>query len=222
MTHAYDEIYLNKAQTVLGAMIDYAVNGLNRNLSEFFSLFIATGKAASFESGDMNIIAGKSGRELALDVLNKANIRIDSPAAFINYERSEEFWCGWALAYYQWDMDLPFSFITGRIPVTSILSLYNPYHEMDIRQFRDKLNRMLSDTVIETNLKHHRTQIGLSQSALAKLSGVPLRTIQQYEQRQKNINKANAESIQRLSSSLCCKPSELMEVNIDWTPSGRM
>ena len=222
MTHAYDEIYLNKAQTVLGAMLDYAVNGLNRDLSDFFGLFIATGKAASFESGDMSIIAGKSGRELAIDVLSKANISIENPAAFTRFERSEEFWCGWALAYYQWDMAVPFSYITGRIPVTSILSLYNPYHEMDVRQFRDELNRMLSDTVIETNLKLRRTQIGLSQSDLAKISGVPLRTIQQYEQRQKNINKANAESIQRLSSSLCCKPSELMEVYIDWTPNGRV
>lgn len=86
---------------------------------------------------------------------------------------------------------------------------------MDIRQFRDKLNLIINDTFIETNLKQYRTQIGLSQSALAKISGVPLRTIQQYEQRQKNINKANVESIQRLSSSLCCKPSELMEINID-------
>lgn len=215
MTHAYDEIYLNKAQTVLGAMLDYAVNGLNRDLSDFFGLFIATGKAASFESGDPNTIAGKSGKELTLDVLEKANIHVDTTPCFSSYERSEEYWCGWALAYYQWDKAISFSYINQRIPVKSILSLYNPYHEMDIRQFRDKLNLIINDTFIETNLKQYRTQIGLSQSALAKISGVPLRTIQQYEQRQKNINKANVESIQRLSSSLCCKPSELMEINID-------
>ena len=36
---------------------------------------------------------------------------------------------------------------------------------------------------------------------------------QQYEQRRKDINKAQAEYVIKLLQVLCCKPQELMEVN---------
>ncbi len=212
MIHAYDEIYLNKAQTVMGSMLDFAVNGLKNNLSDFFNLFIATGTASSFESGNPNTIAGKSGKELTIDVLNKANIHIDCTPVQSSFERTKEYWLGWSLAYYQWEKGIPFSYIIRRVSLDSILALYDPYHEMDIRQFRDKLDQILSDTNTETNLKQLRKKIGISQRDLAKLSGVPVRTIQQYEQRQKNINKAGTECIQKMSSALCCSPSELMEM----------
>jgi DNA-binding transcriptional regulator YiaG len=62
-----------------------------------------------------------------------------------------------------------------------------------------------------TRLKALRLKNGLSQSALADASGVPVRTIQQYEQRQKDINKAHFEYIIRLAAALNCEPSELFE-----------
>ena len=40
---------------------------------------------------------------------------------------------------------------------------------------------------------------------------MPVRTIQQYEQRQKNINKAQAEYLIMLSDVLCCEVIDLME-----------
>ena len=48
---------------------------------------------------------------------------------------------------------------------------------------------------------------------LAELSGIPLRTIQQYEQRQKNINKAQIEYLLSLSKTLCCNIEALLEIN---------
>lgn len=74
-----------------------------------------------------------------------------------------------------------------------ILQLYAPYHEMDIRQFVDKMNELYLEAKKETNLKIRRNELGVSQSKLAELTDVPVRTIQQYEQRQKNINKEQAE-----------------------------
>ena len=62
-----------------------------------------------------------------------------------------------------------------------------------------------------TSLKKMRVKNGLSQSALAKAAGVPLRTIQQYEQRQKDINRANLEYIIMLSRALHCEPADLLE-----------
>lgn len=63
----------------------------------------------------------------------------------------------------------------------------------------------------ETNLKLLRHQAGLTQKQLADLSGIPLRTIQQYEQRRKNINKAQAEYLIMLARSLSCEAEDLLE-----------
>lgn len=94
------------------------------------------------------------------------------------------------------------------------MSLYMPYHEMDIRQFVDKMNELYRIAKPDTNLKIMRLKIGLSQREIAEQSGVPIRTIQQYEQRQKNINKASAEYIVALSRVLFCSPDELLEIEI--------
>ena len=69
--HAYDKLYLEKARTALGRMLDFAVHDLKHDLSAFFNLFIASGIAERFEHGDFTILAGKSGIELAYMVLDE-------------------------------------------------------------------------------------------------------------------------------------------------------
>ena len=64
----------------------------------------------------------------------------------------------------------------------------------------------------ETNLKMRRQQAGFSQRELAELSGIPVRTIQQYEQRQKSINKAQVEYLLILARILCCDVENLIEI----------
>ena len=66
-----------------------------------------------------------------------------------------------------------------------------------------------------TNLKFYRLKAGISQKELAKYSNVPLRTIQQYEQRQKNINAASVETIIKLAKVLFCSVEDLVEVSIE-------
>ena len=51
----------------------------------------------------------------------------------------------------------------------------------------------------------------LTQKELADRSGVKLRTIQQYEMRTKNINKAAAETLQQLAQVLLCSIEDLLE-----------
>lgn len=52
----------------------------------------------------------------------------------------------------------------------------------------------------------------MTQKELAEQTGIPLRTIQQYEQRQKNINKAASENLIALAEVLMCEPKELCEI----------
>lgn len=211
MMHAYDKTYLDKARTALGRMLDFAVYDLHYDIEVFFDLFLTSGVAVRFETGDFTVLAGMSGVELAYEVLEHSGI--DSPRITPNYtmNRSEEYWTGWALAYYQWDTTLRFSEIIHYIPIKDIMALYTPYHEMDIRHFVDKMNELYRTAKPDTSLKLLRKIAGLTQQELAEQSGVPLRTLQQYEQRQKDINKAQAGYLVMLARVLCCEPEDILE-----------
>lgn len=211
MINAYDKVYLENARKNLGRMLDFAVYDLKYDIADFFELFINSGVANRFGNGDFNVLVGMSGVELAYEVLDKSNISFKRVTPDYPINRSEEYWTGWALAYYQWETSLSFEEIVRYIPIKAIQSLYYPYHEMDIRQFVDKMNSLYKLAKPETNLKFFRQNAGLSQLELAGLSGVPVRTIQQYEQRQKNINKAQAEYLMAIAKVLCCEMKNLME-----------
>ena len=182
MIHAYDKVYLEKARTALGRMLDFAVYDLHLDLTEFWKQFLDSDVCKRFEQGDSSLLAGMSGIEMAYAVIGDTTERTQPKPSM---DRSEEYWLGWALAYYQWNTGIPFREIVDAEDITKIKALYSPYHEMDIRHFCDLLDeRYLSNRT--TKLKQYRQRAGLSQSQLAEESGVPLRTIQQYEQRQKN------------------------------------
>ena len=210
MMHAYDKLYLEKARVSLARMFDFAVHDLKYDINDFFELFLRSNLAGRFEKGESGVIAGKSGVELAYEVLKLEDTERIKPKYTSN--RSEEYWAGWALAYYQWETALPFSQIVKYIPINTIVAMYTPYHEMDIRQFADKMNELYKTAKPDTNLKIIRKRVGFSQKELAEQTGIPLRTIQQYEQRQRNINKAAAEYVISLSKVLYCNPNELLEL----------
>ena len=93
--------------------------------------------------------------------------------------------------------------------------LYTPYHEMDVRQFADKMNELYRAAKPETNLKSLRTLAEMSQSELARQAEIPVRTIQQYEQyeqRQKrHLTRRKGETLLRLARVLHCSIDDLME-----------
>ena len=218
MICAYDKVYLEKARVALGRMLDFAVYDLRYDITDFFNLFVSSGVAARFEQGDFSVIVGMSGIELAYEVLEQANVEYTRAKPNYTDNRSEEYWTGWALAYYQWETNMRFAEIVQHVPIKDVMALYSPYHEMDIRHFVDKMNMLYNAAKPETNLKTLRQKADLSQRELSDLSGVPLRTIQQYEQRQKNINKAQAEYLVALAKVLYCQVEDLMEKYIsDYT-----
>ena len=64
-------------------------------------------------------------------------------------------------------------------------------------------------------LKEIRTQQGLSQSLLSKEANVSLKTLQAYEQGDRDIKKAQAETVYKLAKALNCKMEELMDIQKD-------
>ncbi|MGN0459550.1 MAG: helix-turn-helix domain-containing protein [Ruminococcus sp.] len=211
MTHAYDEIYLPNAKTNLAVMFDYAVNDCDYDIDWFAELFIKSGKAKQFERGNPAILTGMSGVELARSIIGqiyKENLNIIATQPM---EKSAEYWAGWALADFQWYSAYPFRDIFEKVKMSDIVDMYPIFHEMDIHQFYDAMFDRMDSILLETKLKRFREARGLSQASLAEESGVQLRSIQMYEQRNNDIDKAQAKTLYKLSLALGCSIEDLLE-----------
>ena len=63
----------------------------------------------------------------------------------------------------------------------------------------------------ESKLKTARKHCGLTQEELARESEVSLNTIRAYEQKSKDINKAQFDIVLRLAKALKCEAIELLD-----------
>ena len=211
MTYAYQEIYLNKTQAVLGEAFDYAINACNITGENFIKLFTISSAREKIENGEVTYIAGKSGievvREIVFETMNK-EIVVEPKEQFA---RSKEYWIGWAIAYYQWYSSRKYSEIFKVFSFDDLSRMYYTLHEADITKFVDLVDARIKEVFSETNLKRIRTSYGCTQLELSKKSGVSLRSIQMYEQRNKDINKASVETVYRLAKVLGCEIEELIE-----------
>lgn len=211
MTHAYNESYLNSAKDRLSSFFDYAINDCKMSPEWVCSLFVNTGYAQQFEQGNPAYIVGMSGVELARAVILKAYNNKDLPTPSEAEECSPEYWAGWALAQYQWYTGRRFKDIFDKIPMTKIIDMYSAYHEMDISKFIDDMEDSYKSVESESKLKTIRENRGLSQSELAAQSGVNLRSIQMYEQKVNDIDKAQGQTLYKLSRVLGCYVEDLLE-----------
>ena len=207
MMYAYDKIYLSSAQRSLGTMLDVAINEWKQEIESFYDKFLKSIESIRFSRGDIQTIAGKSGIELAYDVLGIE----DRTTPDLPINRSEEYWAGWTLAYYQWYTGVSFQVLNDEVPITSIVDMYVTFHEMDIMQSVDEINRLRQANRCMTYLKYFRKQRGITQRQLADATAIPVKTIQQYEQGLKSINKAQSEYVIRLARELYCRPEQLLE-----------
>lgn len=211
MIYAYSEYYLSDAKQNLAEMFDFAINDCKFEADLFSKLFVQSGYADKFERGNPAIVAGMSGIELAKNVIWYAYPKRIFPERMCVEDRSNVYWSGWALAEYQWNTAKRFKDIFARIPLTEVIAMYHVYHEMDISHFIEDMNKRYDAIEKETHLKAIRENRGLSQAELAKLSGVKLRSIQMYEQKVNDIDKAQAGTVYKLSRVLGCTVEDLLE-----------
>ena len=211
MTNAYPEMYLNKAQSVLGDAFDYAVNTCGILGEDFVKLFIASSVSKRIENGEPSYLAGKSGIEVAKEVILETKGQELQEEQKGHVGRSKEYWIGGAVAYYQWYSCREFSNIFKAISFEELQKMYYTLHEADVTKFADIVDSRIKEYFPETNLKRIRIAYGITQAELAKRSGVSLRSIQMYEQRNKNINKASVDTMYRLARTLGCTIEDLIE-----------
>lgn len=65
----------------------------------------------------------------------------------------------------------------------------------------------------KSRLKRIRVSSGLTQTELAHLSGINVKSIASYEQNPNKINKASVETIYNIADSLGCNIEDLIEKN---------
>ena len=211
MIRAYDSSYLSDAQDTLALFFDYLINdcGLEADLAA--AMFVSSGYAEQFGRGNPVLIAGMSGIELAEEVYRTVYPSGKTPVRLWREHRTAEYWAGWALAYYQWYSGRTFRDIFDRVKFSEILEMYNVYHEMDISRFADDIDMKCRRLRPEARLKTLRENRGLSQSELAAASGVNIRSIQMYEQRVNDIDRAQARTLYRLAIVIGCDIEDLLE-----------
>ena len=208
---AYRETYLNKVQSALGDAFDYVINTCGIPGEDFIKFFITSSVSKRIENGEPAFLAGKSGIEIAVDVVLESTGRQLNNEPQDHFGRTREYWIGWAVCYYQWFSARSFNDIFKVLSFEDLQSMYYALHEADISKFVEIADERIREHFKDTNLKRIRTSYGCTQAELAKRSGVSLRSVQMYEQRNKNINKASAETLYRISKVLGCTIEDLLE-----------
>lgn len=211
MIRAYNESYLNDAKGTLSQFFDYLINDCEMPADWVSALFVSSGYAEQFERGNPLILAGMSGIELARAVVSESYREKELPEPRHADGLSPEYWAGWALAEYQWYSAKRFSDIFRCEKLSQIVAMYSVYHEMDISKFISAMEERCASVVLPSKLKALRENRNLSQSELSAASGVSLRSIQMYEQRINDINKAQAGTVYKLSRAIGCNVEDLLE-----------
>ncbi len=210
MNYAYDELYLPLAQRVMGDMYDYAVNTLNIVIQEFHKMFTVSGMAHQFEIGNPTYIAGKNGCEVAKEVISECtDMKIEAKDAMY-VDKTPEYWIGWSLSYYQWITCKTYREIEEHVPIETMYGMYATLHEADISLYVEIMDEKFQIERKESMLQRLRAYAGLSQRMLSEKSGVALRQIQLFEQGQRDIRKAQGQTLLQLSKTLNCSMEELL------------
>jgi len=213
MMNAYSESYLDDAMQNLGDMVEYAVCDCGFDPDEFFGWFISSGIAAKFEKGNPKFVAGMSGFELAEAVLKATNIA--SPKILPSHPdfKGREYWAGWIYAYYQWQSGRRFEdIVADGLTLSTVFSMYI-HHEADNSKFVES-----ADAIIRRNKESRKSKLhtirkarGFTQQQLSDASGVALRMVQLYEQKQNDLSKAQAGVVIRLAKALGCEVEDLID-----------
>ena len=211
MMYAYDRDYLYHAQKNFGHMLDFAVNTCEIDLDEYFRMFFASNVCAQFENGNPAYIVGKTGCELVRLVVSEVkDIEIDKRDVMY-LDKSPEYWLGWALAYYVWLRNCKFSYVLHAMSSGEMLGMYDTLHEADITKFVANVDYIVDLYYEQTALTRMRNNVGISQIELANRSGVNVRVIQSYEQKLRDINKAQLSTVANLAKAMDCSPLDPME-----------
>lgn len=210
---AYSDLFLEDAMTNLADLFDYSANDIGMPLDELYDRFISSGIAHEYGKGNPCYVSGHSGSELMGIILHATGAELDYIPHRYTDSLSPEYWTGWIMAYFQWYTGKSFKYLRDNGLTTSVvLGMYNPLHEADMSKFVEIASQHIERFRASrpAPIKILRKRLGLSQEECAKRSGVSLRMIRAYEQKQQDISKAEAQAVFNLSQVLMCPIEALL------------
>lgn len=201
--------------SLLGRAFEFADRCLPGGLVTFYPEFCNSEIAAHYSSRSGRGFGHASGIELVLALRDDAGGNLDlmiQDTPRISKERGHfARWCGQiALRYHEASGD-SFATLPKTLSLERLRRLHNELGDQDIERCLQEIICRTTRLHDQTQLAIRRLQKSITQTDLARLSGVSLRSIQQYEQRKKDINKGQALSILKLSRVLGCSMEDLIE-----------
>ena len=185
----------------LGDCFDYAVNDYGAEGSEVAELFCLSGVAREFERGNAWVVSGKSGVELFVLIAERSgNQTRPMPNLNNRFVNTPEY-----------SKSSIFEDLLHVVPFDALRSLYYPWHEASEERVARLVCDMAKKASRQTKLALARKKLKKTQQDLAYESGVSLRSIQMYEQRQRNINEASVTSVRAIAKALHCNIEDLLE-----------
>lgn len=214
--HPYPEELLEGVMSTLGKAFEFADKHLPGGLESFYDLFVNSAAARTLDGPDAQPKLGSSGIELVLSVCETSTPGGLDTMLMNERRRPKELherakWCGKMLAYHQWDTASSLRTIAMYLSLADLYELYETERIASARVVSLKITETYAVRNTPTRLRYYRAEAGLTQANLAKISGVSLRSIQQYEQRKKNINHAQARYVLGLAQALSCQMEDLLE-----------
>lgn len=210
---AYDKKELPQVISTLGKAFEFAEKCLPEGAAGFYRRFANSSVAATCTGPDAHPEIGGSAIELVLDVNEDASIDtlLMNEKRLSKQETGRLRWEAELLCRYQWETGLPFPAVFRTLSPERLRALQADHAELSPEELMQKISVSAMQEESATSLARMRRARGLSQTGLAQTSGVSLRSIQQYEQRKKDISHAQARSVLSLAKALGCTMEELLE-----------
>jgi DNA-binding Xre family transcriptional regulator len=208
MIRAYDEMYVEGAMIRMGDMLEYAGLDCGYDPDSFWKMFLRSQVARRFEIGDASVVAGKSGPELVYTVLSEIDHREELPVPTWRDDRSDLYWSGWVLAYYQWYTAQSFELIWKNISIRMLQKMYPMFHEADISKAVEALSEM-QKPVRKTSISNLRLVRGMTQQELASRAHMSLSQLQRLEYGERKVENLSLKTALALAKALGVEVEEL-------------
>ena len=174
----------------------------------FFKMFILSGIARRFQIGDVSVVAGKSGPELAQLILSDVDYVNDFKEPLWREYRSDLYWCGWAIAYFQWYEKKTFEEIWNSISIRMMQKMYPALHEADISKTVDTMKNMLIQGR-KSSVQTLRLTRGMTQQELAEAAHMSISQLQRIEYGERQVENLTLKTALALARALGVEVSEL-------------
>lgn len=201
MIHAYSELYIEGVMIKLGDMLEYACIDCAYDLDAFWQLFLRSRVSIGIENGNPKYIAGMSGVELAQIVMEEVDYNTDFAEPSWNSNRSDIYWCGWVLAYYQWYCAVSFKIISEKLTLRMLRKMYGTLHEADIHKCIDVLDNMAIINVRHT-VREWRQIRNWTQNELAQRAQLDISQIQRLEYGERKLENMTLKAALNIANAL--------------------